>query len=134
MHFYWNPGVLQRNVVNQRIVDTVHWVILGLQQESRGRPAGDGNIRIQLKLLVPEMPRIKGHCEIRAAASLSAASTVGYKRLSKCVLISATRCPPAENPSTPILCGSIWYSAARKRTSPNVLCASSSAIGAFGFI
>src|SRR5438874_1709238 len=44
--------------------------------------------------------------------SLSAASTAGYKRLSKCVLIAADRCPPAENPSTPILCGSMCHSAA----------------------
>src|SRR6266513_4666667 len=34
--------------------------------------------------------------------SLSTASTAGYKRFSKCVPIAATRCPPAENPSTPI--------------------------------
>src|SRR5437867_6680219 len=41
--------------------------------------------------------------------SLSAASIAGYNRLSKCVLIAATICPPAEKPSTPILCGSICH-------------------------
>ncbi len=50
MHFCWNPGLLQRDVVNQRVVDTVHGIILGLQQKRRRRLAGDRNIRIQLKL------------------------------------------------------------------------------------
>src|SRR5712691_3607416 len=58
--------------------------------------------------------------------SLSAASTVGYKRCPKWVLTAATRCPPAEKPSTPILCGSMCHSAACNRTSPTVRCASSS--------
>src|ERR1017187_3605988 len=65
--------------------------------------------------------------------SLSAASTGGYKRFAKCVLIAADKCPPAENPSTPILCGSICHSAARKRTRPTVLCASSRAMGDSGY-
>src|SRR5580700_3407619 len=64
--------------------------------------------------------------------SLSAPSTDEYKRFAKCVLIAADRWPPAENPSTPILCGSICHSAAWKRTRPTVLCASSNAIGDSG--
>jgi hypothetical protein len=39
-----NPGVLLRNVVNQRLVYTVHVVILRLQQKGRRRLAGDMNI------------------------------------------------------------------------------------------
>src|SRR5678816_4586817 len=62
----------------------------------------------------------------------SAASTAGYRRFSKCVLIAADRCPPAENPSTPILCGSTCSSAARERTSLSARCASCSAVGAGG--
>jgi len=42
-------------------------------------------------------------------------------------------CPPAENSSTPILCRSMCHSAAWKRTSPTVLCASYNAIGDFGY-
>src|SRR5712691_2766711 len=109
MHLYWNPGVLQRNVVNQRVVDIVHGIVLGLQQEGRWRLPAHRNIRIQLKSLFgnPEVSRIKATAKSGRQLTLSAASTAGYKRLSKCVLISVTRCPPAENPSTPILCGSI---------------------------
>lgn len=55
-----------------------------------------------------------------------------YKRRLKCVLTAATRCPPAENPSTPILCGPIPHSAAWNRTSPTVRCASSNAMGDLG--
>src|SRR5207245_1518858 len=65
--------------------------------------------------------------------SLSAASRAGYNRLAKFVLIAATKCPPAEKPSTPILCESICHSAACKRTKPIVLWASSNAIGDFGY-
>lgn len=43
--------------------------------------------------------RIKTTANSGRQLSLSAASTAGYKRLSKCVLIAADRCPPAENPS-----------------------------------
>jgi hypothetical protein len=70
MHFYGDAGVLQRNVVNQRVVDTVDGIILSLQQEGRRGLASDTDIRIQLKLFIgnPQMSRIKGHREIRAAA------------------------------------------------------------------
>jgi hypothetical protein len=44
MHFYWNPGLLQRNVVNQRVVDAVHGIIPGLHQKSAssGEFVGEG--------------------------------------------------------------------------------------------
>ena len=77
--------------------------------------------------------RISATAKSGRQLSLSAASIAGYKRCAKCVLMSATRCPPAENPITPILCGSMCHSAACKRTSPIVRCASSNAVGAFGF-
>ena len=42
------------------------------------------------------MPRIKGHPEIRAAAFLVSRINSRVQALLKCVLIAATRCPPAE--------------------------------------
>ena len=70
MHFCRDPGLLQRDVVNQRVVDTVHGIILGVQQKSRRRPARHRDIGIQLKLVRPnlEVSGVKGHGEIRAAA------------------------------------------------------------------
>src|SRR5262247_1122629 len=61
MHFYRNPGVLQRDVVNQRVTDSIRGIVFGVQQKGGRRLACDRNIRIQLKLLGPnpEMPRIK---------------------------------------------------------------------------
>ena len=96
MHLHGNPGVLQRHVVNQRLFDTVHMVILRLHQKRGRRIGGDRNIRIQLKILivVPQMSRIKAIAKSGRQLSLSAASTAGYKRLSKCVLIAVTICPP----------------------------------------
>jgi hypothetical protein len=52
MHLHGNASLLQRNVVNQRVVYIVHGVILRLQQKRRRRLVGDGDIRIQLKLLI----------------------------------------------------------------------------------
>ncbi len=120
MHFHRNPGVLQRDVINQRVVDAVHVIILGLQQKGRRRLAGDGNSldSTQIFGLDPEMPGIKSDREIRTAAFLVGGIDSGYRRFSKCVLIAATRCPPAENPSTPILCGSICHSAAGSGPAP----------------
>jgi len=37
MHLHGNPGLLQRNVVGQRVIYVVHVVILVLQQERRRR-------------------------------------------------------------------------------------------------
>ena len=70
MHFCRDPSLLQRDVVNQRVVDTVHGIILGVQQKSRRRPARHRDIGIQLKLVRPnpEVSGVKGHGEIRAAA------------------------------------------------------------------
>ena len=70
MHLHGNPGVLQRHVVNQRLFDTVHMVILRLQQKRRRRIGGHWNIRIQLKtfIVVPQMSRITRYRKIRAAA------------------------------------------------------------------
>ena len=63
--------------------------------------------RIPFRCGERQMPRIDSHRKIRGGTS-----TAGYKRFAKCVLIAADRCPPAENPSTPILCGSMCHSAA----------------------
>src|SRR3981081_1046700 len=65
--------------------------------------------------------------------SSSAASTGAYVRCAKCVLTAATKCPPAEKPITPTLCGSTCHCAACCRTSPNVRCASCSAVCTFGY-
>src|SRR6185437_2761201 len=65
--------------------------------------------------------------------SRSAASTGTYVRCAKCVLTAATRCPPAEKPITPTLCGSTCHCTACWRTSPNVRCASCSAVCTFGY-
>src|SRR5215472_11855541 len=135
MHLYRDTSILQRNVVSQSVVYVVHVVILGLQQE-RGRSLmGDRNIRIQPQLLIGsrrsmnhellaallciplrrgqrQVARINGHGKIGAAAHLVGGIDGGYKRFVKCVLIAATRCPPEENPSTPILRGSMCHSAA----------------------
>ena len=37
MHLHRNPGILQRDVINQRLFDTVHMVILRLHQKRRRR-------------------------------------------------------------------------------------------------
>jgi hypothetical protein len=52
-----HPCVLQRDAVNQRILDSVHRIILGLQQKGRRRLACDRNTRIQLKLLGTAPPK-----------------------------------------------------------------------------
>src|SRR5260370_1163813 len=143
MHLHGNSSLFQCNIVSQRVVYIVHVVILSLQQERRRRLAGDRNLRIQPEIsigvlrvrnrkLLGALLSIPFRCGKRQL-SLSAASTAGYKRFAKCVLIAADRCPPAENPSTPILCGSMCHSAACKRSSPTVLCASSNAIGDSGY-
>ena len=49
VHLHGNSGLLQPNVINQRLVDTIYVIILGLQQKCRWRIGGDWNIRIQLK-------------------------------------------------------------------------------------
>ena len=70
MHFDGNLRLPQRSIVNQRVLYTVHRVILRLQQKRRRSLVGDMNIRIQLINLgvEREMPRIKSHGKIRAAA------------------------------------------------------------------
>ena len=55
VHFYWNPGILQRDVANERVADRVDGVILGVQQKGERRLACDRNIRIQLILLGPPL-------------------------------------------------------------------------------
>ncbi len=75
--------------------------------------SSDGNIRIHLKLLAgkPEVPRIKGYREIRRSRLFP----IGHidSRIRSFVEVRADRhrqVPARErNPSTPILCGSIWY-------------------------
>src|ERR1700683_2957336 len=52
MHLHWNPSVLQRDVVSQRVVYAVHPVVLSLQQERRGRLAVDMNIWIRPEIFV----------------------------------------------------------------------------------
>ena len=59
MHLHRNAGVLQRDVVDQRLVDAVHVVVLVLEDERRRRLAGEmsANIRVQLgffKFLITE--------------------------------------------------------------------------------
>ena len=71
MHLHGNPSPPQCNVVNQRVINTVDGIILSLQQKGRRGLVSYRNIRIQLKFLIgnPQMSRIKGHREIRAAAN-----------------------------------------------------------------
>ena len=52
MHLHWNPSLLQRNVVSQRVVHVVHVVILSLQQKRRRRLAGHRNFGIQRKMFI----------------------------------------------------------------------------------
>src|SRR6266480_3194144 len=52
MHLHWNPSLLQRNVVSQRVVYVVHVVILSLQQKRRRRLAGHRNFGIQRKMFI----------------------------------------------------------------------------------
>ena len=47
MHFHGNASIFERDVVSQRVVHAVFVVILSLQQECRGRLAGDRNFWIQ---------------------------------------------------------------------------------------
>jgi len=59
MHLHRNAGVLQRDVVDQRLVDAVHVVVLVLEDERRRRLAGEMGtyIRVQLgffKFLITE--------------------------------------------------------------------------------
>src|SRR2546423_9255686 len=73
MHLRWNAGILQRDVVHQRLVDVVHAVRLGLEPEPWRRVAGDVNVRIEPELTAfgnPEMSWIQRHREIRTAAFL----------------------------------------------------------------
>lgn len=58
MHLDRNAGILQRNVVHERVIDTVHIVILGLHQKCGWRISGNPNIRVQRKLFCvnPQMP------------------------------------------------------------------------------
>ena len=60
MHLHRNPGLLQRNIIDQRVVYIVHGVILRLQQKRRRRLAGDGDIRIQLKTFLSAIHRCPG--------------------------------------------------------------------------
>ncbi len=130
VHLRGNAGLPERRIVDERVLDRIHRIILRLQQERGRRPAGDLNVGIQREVSLADcqMSRIERHREIRAAALSVGGVHGGYRRFSKCVLIAATMCPPAEKPSTPILCGSICHCAAWKRTSPTVLCASSNAV------
>jgi hypothetical protein len=86
IHLHRNPGLLQCSIITQRLLHTVHVVILILQQERRRRLAGDMaiNIRIQPETVIGERqtPRIDSYRKIRAAAFFSTASTAGYKRCS----------------------------------------------------
>jgi hypothetical protein len=52
MNFGWNAGILQRNVVRQRVIHIVDIVILGLQQKRRRRLPPDVEIGIQRKLRI----------------------------------------------------------------------------------
>jgi hypothetical protein len=52
MHLHRSPSVLQRNVVNQRLVYTVHVVILRLQQKRWRRLTRDMNIRSQFEFFI----------------------------------------------------------------------------------
>jgi hypothetical protein len=79
MHFNRDIGLLQGNVIGQRLLDAVHLIVLRLQQKGRGRVSGHMNVRTQaqigfmargivLILMHPQMARIDRHGEIRAAA------------------------------------------------------------------
>ncbi len=63
MHLHGNPSLLQRDVVSQRVVYTVHGVILRLQQERRRRLARDMEIGIQRKTFIGnrKMIRMRDH-------------------------------------------------------------------------
>jgi len=66
MHFCRDPSLLQGDVINQRVVDAIYGIILGVQQKSRRGSARHRNIGIQLKRVRsdPEVSGVKGHSEI----------------------------------------------------------------------
>ena len=47
LHFDGDARVLERDVVDERVVDVVDVVVLSLQQEGGRRLAGDVNLRVQ---------------------------------------------------------------------------------------
>ena len=112
MHLHGNAGVLERDIVRQRIVYVVHVVILGLQQERRRRLAGDMEIGVQRKISIGvrrmrnhklldalvriplrrgqlQMARINSHRKIGATAL-----SVGriYSRIQTVIKMVANRC------------------------------------------
>src|SRR6266480_2574733 len=71
VHLRRNAGVLQRDVVHERLVHVVDAVRLGLEQKRGRRVARDVNVRIEPELTAfgnPEMSWIQRHREIRTAA------------------------------------------------------------------
>jgi len=50
MHFHGNAGILERDVVSQRVIYIVHMVIFRLQQKHRRRLSGDVEIRVQSQI------------------------------------------------------------------------------------
>jgi len=71
MHFHRHPGLLQGNVINQHLSDTVHVVILRLNQKRRQCLARHPDMRIQRNrfiLFLRQMSWIKSDRKIRAAA------------------------------------------------------------------
>ena len=59
MHLHGHAGVLQRDMVDQRLVDAIDVVILRLQQERGWRLTGDMNVRVQLEFVLVD-PRLPG--------------------------------------------------------------------------
>ena len=73
MHLHGNPGVLQRQCSKPASRSRcLPWSFSSCSKNVGGVLAGDRNIRIQPKFLIffPQMPRIKSHRKIRAAAFL----------------------------------------------------------------
>src|SRR5215204_4126726 len=70
MHLRGNFGLLQSSIINQRVVYTVHGIVLRMHQKRRRRLASDRNKWVQLKLVVssPQAPRIKHYRKVRATA------------------------------------------------------------------
>ena len=134
-----DAGLLQGDIVGERLLDGVDVIVLGLQQKGRRRVGAHADVRPRLKSSCLRVARLSSSCARVAGIGGDGESPGGSSArrrrrpgdgsaAQRCVLTAATRCPPAEKPMTPTLCGSTCHCAACWRTSPRVRCASCSAV------
>jgi hypothetical protein len=93
MHLNWNSSAPERCIVGQGLLDTVHIVVLVLQQERRRGLTGDVRTNIWLHVkTVPgkrEMSGINRYCKVWAAAFFVGGINGGVETLLK---MDAHRC------------------------------------------